>query len=86
MGYNIDRALMVAQDFADECLRSTCHNRAISFADMEALFKEWKATTRATVQMPPIGPVRLRRLILSVCRDAAIWGNSHVGLERRQET
>jgi hypothetical protein len=86
MGYNIDRALLVARDFANECLRPAGHNRAISFKDMEALFKEWKNTTRATMPMPRISPVLLRRLILSVCRDAAVWGNSYVGLERRQET
>jgi hypothetical protein len=85
MGYDINRALLVARDFANECLVSTGHNRSISFQDVEILFKEWKNTTRSTMQMPRIGPVLLRRLILSVCRDAAVWGNSYIGLERRRE-
>ena len=85
MGYDIRRALLVARDFANECLRPTGHNRCISFEEVEAMFKEWKDTTRATMAMPRIGPVLLRRLILSVCPDAAIWGNHFVGLERRRE-
>jgi hypothetical protein len=76
---------MVVRDFARECFRPAAHSRSISFAEVEALFNEWKAATRATMQMPRISPVLLRRLILSVYRDAAIWGNSYVGLERRRE-
>jgi hypothetical protein len=85
MGYDIRRALLVARDFVNECLRPAGHNRAISFKDVEAMFKEWKATTRPTMSMPRIGPVLLRRLILSVCPDATVWGNSYVGLERRRQ-
>ena len=85
MGYDINRALMVAEDFVRECLRPAGHNRAISFKEVETLFREWKETTRATMEVPRIGPVLLRRLILSVCRDATIWGRGFVGLERRRE-
>jgi hypothetical protein len=84
MGYDIHRALLVARDFVNECLRPVGHNRCISFAEVEVLFREWKETTRATMQMPRIGPVLLRRLVLTVCADAAIWGNHFVGLERRR--
>ena len=84
MGYDIRRALLVARDFANECLRSTGHNRAIGFEEVETMFKEWKESTRATMSMPRIGPVLLRRLVLSVCHEATIWGNHFIGLERRR--
>lgn len=85
MGYDIRRALLVARNFANECLRPAGHNRAISFVEVETMFNEWKETTRSTMLMPRIGPVLLRRLVLSVCPDAKSWGNAFTGLEPRRD-